>query len=103
MAGTATAIPGSLHPHVLVVAQSGRAMVCFDHATGDPARFVSKRERTGRQNRPLRSALQPDQQAFRLDSYGRLDPRQDCQTLFTYFWDTTLVLLCHKDAAAVTG
>ena len=74
-------------------------MVCFDHATGDPARFVSKRERTGRQNRPLRPALQPDKQTFRLDGYGRFDPLQNRQTLLTYFRDTTLGPTPHLDEA----
>ena len=56
MAGAAAPIPDSLHAYLLVLAQSGRTLVCPDHATGDPARFISQCEGTGEKYRaPLSS------------------------------------------------
>ena len=72
------------------MAEPGGTLVRAHHAAGDPAWFLSQRERTGRKNRRFRPALQSLPPALRLDGHSRLDTRQNHQTLFSYFRDWTL-------------
>jgi hypothetical protein len=54
LAGDATALSCALHSHLRLLAQSGGDLVQPDHATSDPARNLSQRERTGHQDRSIR-------------------------------------------------
>src|SRR5580658_509646 len=90
MAAAAAPIRDSLHAYLLLLAQSGRTLVCPDSATRDPPRFVSQCEGTRGENRRLRPAVQLLASAVRMDCNRRLYSRQHHQTLFTYFRDSTL-------------
>lgn len=59
VAGRKAALPSSFHAHLLVLVQPGRAMVRPHHPTDHPPRLIQKRQRTDRQNQPIRPALQP--------------------------------------------
>jgi Homeodomain-like domain len=50
----------------------------------------SKRQRTDRQNQPLRPALQPQLQNLCMDRYDRFHLPITRQTMFAIFWDGTL-------------
>ena len=54
LAGNATALSCALHSDLRLLAQSGGDLVQPDHATSDPARNLSQRERTGDQDRSIR-------------------------------------------------
>ena len=49
------------------MAQSGGTMVRPDHPARHSAGFIPQRQGTGAEDRLLRTALQQDQQTFRLD------------------------------------
>ena len=72
-------------------------MVCIDQAAGNPAWILPQRQGTDSENRDLRPALQPKQQTLCVDRNRRLNPGQNRQTLFIYFWDEILDL--HQHAA----
>jgi hypothetical protein len=55
LAGKA-ALPASLHAHVFVLAQSGRALVRPDYPTSHPSRLLQKRQGTHRQKSTLSSS-----------------------------------------------
>ena len=44
LAGASAALPSASHTHLRVLAQSGRALVRTDHATGYPPRFLRLRD-----------------------------------------------------------
>src|ERR1700686_5750341 len=90
MAGAAASVPDSLHANLLIVAESGGAVVRPDYAEGDSSRLIWKCQGIGGEDRLLRSALQPLATTFCLDGNRRLHSAETCQHLFTYFRDTTL-------------
>ena len=81
MAGIATTLPYPLHAHLLLLAQSGRALVWTHNPTGDPPRIFQKRQGTDRQNQPIRPALQQQIQTLRLDRNRRFHLPETFQTM----------------------
>src|SRR5215469_8485485 len=90
LAGTTASFPHALHPHLLVVAESGGTLVRSDYAASHSAWFLPQCQGTGAEDRRLRKALQPQTATFYLDSNRRFHSPEDRPTLLTYFRDATL-------------
>src|SRR5215813_5151693 len=82
----------SLHANLLVVAESGGALVWPDHPTGHSPRVLQQRQGFDRKDRLVCPALQPPPSTLRLDRYGGFHPGKDHAPLFIYFWDATGIL-----------
>ena len=98
LAGGEAALPSSLHGHLLVLAQPGRALLRPHHSTSHPSWLIQKRQEAVRQNQPLRPELQPQLEALRMVRRRRLHLPKTTQTLFAYSWDATLVSLLFVSA-----
>ena len=70
LAQAACALPSALHPHVRLVAQHGRALLCRDHPKTHPPRRLQERRRTEASHHGLSRQPQWPSQALHLD--------QDC-------------------------
>ncbi len=91
MAGTASPISRSLHPHLCFVAQSGGDLVQYPYPPGGSARFVPQGVGAHRAHRTLHGQMERQRTPFRVDGYGRFHPRENQETLRTNLCDTTLV------------
>src|ERR1700686_896807 len=78
MAGAAASVPDSLHANLLIVAESGGAVVRPDYAEGDSSRLIWKCQGIGGEDRLLRSALQPLATTL---LFGRQPPTPFCGKL----------------------
>jgi transposase len=74
VAGQTAPLAYPLHPNLQFLAQSGRALLRFDHRQGDSPRLLHQRERPGRQDRSLRHPIQQELQTLHLDCHCRFNP-----------------------------
>src|SRR6516165_4130906 len=115
MAGQAPALSPALHPHLGLLAQSGRALLWLDHPGTHPTRrlHLRSRARSGHPRIPRPSQCRP--QALRLDQIRGRNPRKSdpCakRTRTACFWESsvksatlgsTAVLMAIEDAERFT-
>ena len=76
MAGQTPAVSPALHPHLLVVAQSGRTMVPGSDRQGHPPGRVPQRERPRYRDRGLPESQQRQPETIRMDRHRGANPHQ---------------------------
>src|SRR6516162_4751861 len=76
MAGQAPALSPALHPHLGLLAQSGRALLWLDHPGPHPTRRLHLRSRARSGHPPIPRPSQCRPQALRLDQIRGRNPRK---------------------------
>lgn len=76
MAGQAPAVPPTFHPHLIVMAQSGRTVVPGPDRQSYPPRRIPQRERPHHRDRGLPESQQRQPKTIHLDRHRRADPCQ---------------------------
>src|SRR6516164_6781081 len=94
MAGQAPALSPALHPHLGLLAQSGRALLWLDHPGPRQTRRLHLRSRARRGHPPIPRPSQCRPQALRLDQIRGRNPRKSdpCakRTRTACFWESSV-------------